>query len=143
MGPGARVLDVGTGSGILVIAAVLLGALSGVGLDIDPCALWEAKENARINGVADRIEFLGIPPGELNGHFDLILANLRFPTLIRFAEAFSSLLTLRGKLVVSGFRSQETQTLLPGYEKAGLSPIFEKSVQDWMVLVFSRPLGIN
>ena len=92
-----------------------------------------------------RLEVFEIPLKELNGHFDLILANLRFPTLVHFAKKLSSLLTPRGKLVVSGFRSQEMEILLPEYEKAGLSPIFENSVQDWMVLVFSpaRRNGLN
>ena len=61
LGQGVKVLDVGTGSGILAIAALLLGADTGLGIDIDPCALWDARRNAHLNGLGGRLRIYDVP----------------------------------------------------------------------------------
>ncbi len=70
-------LDIGTGSGILAITAIKLGAESAAGLDTDPCSLYEARANAVINGLEDKFHICGCDLGDINESFDLIAANLR------------------------------------------------------------------
>ena len=138
LGSAARVLDVGTGSGILAVAALLLGAASALGLDIDPSALWEAKKNARINGLQDRMRVVDTPLENLNPAFELILANLRLPTLVRLAPQLSRLLADGGRLVVSGLRLSERETLLRALADVRLVPVRENSEQGWVAMVFGR-----
>lgn len=110
-----RVLDIGTGSGVLAIAALKLGALSATGLDIDPCALFEATENAAINGVSERITIADQPLESLKTTYDLILANLRTPTLYAILPVLQRLCTLEGYLILSGIHSNELDPLVSRY----------------------------
>lgn len=135
LGPGAKILDVGTGSGILAIAALLLGADNGVGIDIDPCALWEARRNAHLNGLGGRLIINDIPLPSLKGEFDLILANLRRPSLERFSSEFRRLLKKKGLMVITGIRPEERDELLQSYRSIGLAPRRESTAQGWMALV--------
>lgn len=111
----ARVLDVGTGSGILAVAAALLGARKVVGLDRDPVAVRCAREAATAHRVADRVE---VRPGDFRapdaarGCFDLVLANLSGRLLRDFASFAAPRLARRGRVVISGFlRSQAPEVL--------------------------------
>ena len=130
-----RVLDIGTGSGVLAIAAVLCGAAVAVGLDIDPCAIWEARHNATINGLEDRVRILDAPLESLDGRFDLILANLRMPTLIRLARQIDRLLAPDGALVVSGIRPEEQAVLVKSYGAMGAAPVWQATTQGWSAMV--------
>ena len=86
--PGGSVLDVGTGTGILAIAALKLGAASGLGVDPDPNSVAAAIENARMNGIADRLQVLaGSVDDAPRGTSDLVVANLLAPLLKRLADS--------------------------------------------------------
>jgi ribosomal protein L11 methyltransferase len=74
--PGDRVLDAGCGSGVLAVAAVLLGAASAVAVDIDADAVRITKVNAEANGVSERVEASTTPIPDVTGPFDLVLANI-------------------------------------------------------------------
>ena len=134
------ILDIGTGSGVLAIAAVLCGGAAAVGLDIDPCAVWEARHNAAINGLADRVRILDAPLESIEGRFDLILANLRMPTLTRLATEIGDRLSSGGALVISGFRPEEQDGLVKGYAITGLEPVWRESAQGWSAMVL-RSVG--
>lgn len=103
---GRRVIDVGTGSGVLAIAARMLGAVSVVGVDYDPDALQNARENAGRNGVS--IEFV---EADLDGwraaKADLVVANLTGGVLQRYADVLRGLVVPGGTLIVSGFSPEE------------------------------------
>jgi len=84
------ILDAGTGSGVLAIAAALLGKSDGleremIAIDIDPTALENARANARLNGVERSIRFSSVPLESIHRHFDLIMANILSGTLIELA----------------------------------------------------------
>ena len=126
-----RVLDIGTGSGVLAIAALKLGALSATGLDIDPCSLFEATENAAINGVAERITIANQPLESLGTTYDLILANLRTPTLYAILPDLKRLCALEGYLVLSGIQTEELDPLVSQYASQSFQPLGEQHEDGW------------
>jgi ribosomal protein L11 methyltransferase len=111
-GKAAAMLDIGTGTGILAIAAVKLGLAGAVGLDIDAAACHEAVENVRRNRLGESIL---IAVGDLEAlkpaRFDVIAANLRPPTLARLMPAMAARTTENGYWILSGFRPEETAVL--------------------------------
>ncbi len=100
--PGATVLDVGCGTGVLAIAALKLGAGNVRAVDVSAAAVESTRDNARRNGVADRLEVDLTPAAELGGAHDLVLANILAPTLIALAPDLRRLTAPGGRLVVSG-----------------------------------------
>ncbi|WP_373497781.1 50S ribosomal protein L11 methyltransferase [Desulfococcus sp.] len=136
--PDAAALDVGTGSGILAIAALMLGIRRGVGVDIDPCAVDEAKRNAALNGLSERLSIGAVPIGEIRGTFALITANLRFPTLRRILTEMLRLSAPRAAWVVSGIRSGEVRPLREEYAACGLECRWQAEEKDWAALAFER-----
>jgi ribosomal protein L11 methyltransferase len=135
---GARVLDVGCGSGILAIAAMRLGALSALGLDTDPIAIEATLANARRNRLARRIvaRVGSLPSGQ--PPFDVVLANLIAGVLIELAPALREELRVGGSLVASGIFIDRQDGVREAFESVGLS-IEERAVEgDWVALVARR-----
>lgn len=130
-----RVLDVGTGNGVLAIAALLLGAGAATGVDIDPQACHEARINAEHNGVAERFVIVSGPVQAVGeAAFDLVLANLRPPTLAALLPVLGSLVAAGGWLILSGFRADEQPTLerlLP----LGIGVVWREKDRDWAATV--------
>lgn len=105
---GAHVVDVGTGSGVLAIAAAKLGAARVLGVDNDPDALQNARENVERNGVEDVVELREADLGALEaGTADVVLANLTGAVLQRFAPNLTRLVRPGGHLIASGFGPDE------------------------------------
>lgn len=132
-------LDVGTGSGILIIAAVRLGAQRGLGIDIDGCARMAAAENVRINHLEDRIRIGDTAVDALaraGVRYDLVIANLRTPTLIHLGTHLSALVRPEGYLVVSGIQDDECRVLEQTYGKKGLYKRWQTEEKGWCGLVF-------
>lgn len=128
-------LDVGTGSGILAIAAVRHGMDSALGVDTDPLSLYEAQENVFLNGLASKIEIR--ETWEASPQWNLVAANLRPPTLLELSGAFVSCLMEQGVLVLSGMRHDEMAFLAPVY--AGqLEELERKTEKGWGCLVFRK-----
>lgn len=109
-----ELLDVGTGSGILAIAALLLGAKRAVGVDIDAQSVKTAGENAQINGVADRVEFkVGDLADKVSGKYDIVCANIVADVVIRLFDNIADFMKDDGILIVSGIidmRAEEVET---------------------------------
>lgn len=107
-----KVLDIGTGSGVLAIAAALLGAGWCLGIDVDTAACFEARRNVDANGV---IEKVGLVAGTLdavgNKRYDLLLGNLRPPTLKSLMPRMAELLRKNGWWILSGFRPDEVESV--------------------------------
>jgi len=101
------VLDIGCGSGVLAIAAVKLGARAAVGIDVDPDALENAKENATLNELGDRVEFKLGDFREMSLRADIVTANLTGGLLERSAAQLAATVEPGGYLVVSGFMDVE------------------------------------
>ena len=142
MRPGDRVLDLGTGSGILAIAAAKLGAARVLALDIDPLAVKAARQNADANGVSDRLDVRedtlsdsDVPPEP----FDLIVANISGLTIERLAPDFACSLQRGGILVASGFLAEAVAGLGRAFRDVGLTIdcVLEDGV--WRAIVARRP----
>jgi ribosomal protein L11 methyltransferase len=100
--PGATVLDVGCGSGVLAIAACVLGASTADAIDLNPAALDVVPANAAANGVADLVHASTTPLSEVDGTFDIVLANILAPTLIELADDLRRVTGPGGLLIISG-----------------------------------------
>lgn len=131
------VLDVGTGSGILAIAAQLLGARAVTAVDTDPVALENSRENAALNGLDRAIRFSAAPVAALRGRFDLITANILSTTLIELAPTLTRLLGAEGRLVLGGILEREAQAVIRAYRPA-LRCWRARSARGWTTLVMAR-----
>ena len=136
--PDTTLLDIGTGSGVLAISALKLGIHQATGTDMDPCAIAEAGENARINGLSQRFAVLDVPAEEINGQFHLIAANLRYPTLARLSPYIASHLCGMGAAVLSGIREEETKEVIRIYAGLNLECRWEATEDRWAGLVLSK-----
>jgi len=130
---GEAVLDVGCGSGILGIAARLLGAVCVVAVDVDPVAVRVARENAAVNGVS--IEASTTPVERVDGRYDLVLANIRGPILIPMAGALAARLAPRGALVLSGLLVEEEAEVREAFDRE-LAYEGRRVEGDWLALVY-------
>ncbi len=132
-----RAVDIGTGSGILAIAAASLGAARVLALDIDACARTEALHNVRLNPKAVAVVHVTDSAAEsLDERFDLIMANLRLPTLAGLVGWVRNCLSPRGCVVVSGCREEEWPHLVGIYDAKGLHPLWQNASRGWAGGVF-------
>ena len=135
---GARVLDCGTGTGILSIVALKFGATQAVGYDIDEWSANNARHNAVINRVDDRFTSLLGDSSVLNtvdGTFDLVLANINRNILLADMPRFISKMHNGSTLILSGFYTTDVQILIDKAKTLGLSLVFQDSDQDWACIV--------
>lgn len=134
-----RVLDVGTGSGILAIGAALLGAKHLVAFDNDEVSVDTAKVNAERNKVGFIHFFVGAMPeakDELKGTFDLVLANILADPLIEMSGSLSSLLSPGGTLVLSGLMLDQAERVGAAYVAQGKRLVLREDEGEWSALVF-------
>jgi ribosomal protein L11 methyltransferase len=139
------VIDLGSGTAILSIAALKLGARHALGVDIDPEAVDAAKENAAVNGVEARLELgTGSLANILKGDFSirrarLVLANILAPVLARLLdEGLAGLLTGDGALVLSGILAEQSPEVETAARKQRLRLVERLQVGDWVALWFER-----
>jgi ribosomal protein L11 methyltransferase len=140
--PGARVLDVGTGSGVLATAAALLGASAVHGVDIEPVAVRSARENAERNGVAEivRIEQGSVGDGEpFLGAYDLVVANIIARILIELAPSLAKTVHPGGTLVLGGIIDVKEDTVRDAFDDVGLTLVRREESEDWVSLVYRKP----
>ncbi len=133
-----RILDIGTGSGVLLILGLFLGIHRGVGTDLDPCALFEAQENLSINGFEKRATVSDQGLETLKGSFELVSANLRYPTLMGMAGPIARLTTDDAILVLSGIRAEERIGLKGRYAKAGFHCFWEETKSGWSGILLEK-----
>jgi ribosomal protein L11 methyltransferase len=134
-----RVLDVGCGSGILAIAAVLLGARRAEGLDTDPLAVRATLDNAERNGLAGRVTArVGTLPPDAATGYPLILANLVAAVLVSLAPRLAAHLTARGKLLASGIIEPKAPAVEEAMVRAGLRVDERLSDGEWVTLRLGR-----
>ena len=137
----ARLLDVGCGSGVLAVAAGLLGAGELVGVDTDPIAIEATLANARRNRLARRVRAWqgSVPSGA--GPFDLVAANLVASLLITLAPGLRDELRLGGRLLASGIFVDREGDVRSAFAAAGLVIVGRESEGDWVALDVERPAG--
>jgi ribosomal protein L11 methyltransferase len=139
---GCRVLDFGSGSGILAIAAVRLGADHAVGIEVDADALPIAEENARRNGVADRATFLlgdAAELGPLVGPAELVCANILRTANVLLLPAIRDALVPAGIAIFSGMEQAEAPLFRPVLAAAGWQLVDECQDTDWWAVAARRP----
>jgi ribosomal protein L11 methyltransferase len=134
--PGANVLDVGTGTGVLAIAAKRLGAGRVVATDNDPISVELAIENAEENGVAE-IAVCGEPVEKIVGTFDLVVANIVANTLVDLAPAIAR--KVGRELVLAGVLSPQREQVESAYLSQGLLSAGAQSIGEWVRLDLRRP----
>jgi ribosomal protein L11 methyltransferase len=133
---GKRVLDLGTGSGVLAIAAAKLGAASVLGVDDDPDAVDAARKNVTLNDVAVRIERADIKTAETEPA-DVVVANLTGALLVRFADGVMRHATPGGLLILSGFTEDERFSV--GHAFRALETVRDDREDGWIGLTLRRP----
>ena len=135
-----RVLDIGTGTGVLAIAAAKALRVPVLASDIDPEAVRIARENARLNGIAPFLEYLhaaglGAPRFGTRAPFDLVFANILLPPLKRLAAPMRPLLAPGAYVVLSGLLAAQEQAALAAYRPHGLTLVRRIPLGEWVTLV--------
>ncbi|ADO69520.1 50S ribosomal protein L11 methyltransferase [Stigmatella aurantiaca] len=133
--PGASVLDVGTGTGVLAIAAKKLGAGRVVGTDNDPTSVELAHENAAVNDTPD-VELSGKGLEQVPGTFDLVVANILANTLIALAPLIAP--KVKERLVLAGVLAPQKAEVEAAYRAQGLTPEPGAAQGEWVRLDFHR-----
>jgi ribosomal protein L11 methyltransferase len=130
-------LDVGTGTGILAMGAALLGYSEVVAIDNDPEAVRVAAENVTINRLDARIRLSTSSVDQVQGCFDVVMANIQALPLIDLAPALVSKLSSTGRLVLSGILLEQRELVVTAYDRHGLHLASERSAGEWCLLEFS------
>jgi len=128
-------LDVGTGSGVLALAALLMGVPRAVGLDIDADALKIAAEHARLNNLADRLQLVLGGPDVVDGAWPLVVANVLAAPLIEMAPVLVRRVGRHGRLILSGIPLSLQFEVGQTYQRLGMRHIRSETRAGWTVLV--------
>jgi ribosomal protein L11 methyltransferase len=132
--PGA-LLDVGTGSGVLALAALLMGVPRALGLDLDAEALRAAAENARLNVLDRRLQLVRGGPDAVAGTWPLVVANLLAAPLVELAPVLVRRVGHHGRLVLSGIPSSVESDVDRAYRRLGMQRVRAQSRAGWSALV--------
>jgi ribosomal protein L11 methyltransferase len=129
------VLDVGTGSGVLALAALILGVRRAVGLDIDADALKIAAEHALLNNMVDRLELLLGGPDAVSGVWPLVVANVLAAPLIEMAPVLVRRAESGGRLILSGIPWSLESEVRRIYQHLGMRHVRSEGRAGWTVVV--------
>lgn len=139
---GAHLLDVGTGTGVLAIAAIKLGAATAIGIDSDEWAYANAKENAALNGVSERLDVrlgdLSVVPER---GFDCIVANIQKTVIEEMLPGLCARLGEGGQLMLSGLLCTEGSAMHEKLTSFGLAVVDDRSEGEWIALAAVWPPG--
>ena len=134
-------VDIGTGCGVLAVTAARLGVGHIYAVDLDPCAVFEAKANVRLNGVEAQVDVSGHSFAEIPSIFDLVLANLRTPTLLDLRKLIAKKTAQRSALVFSGMKADECEGLRAAYAKSGFFLSEKRQEKGWCSLYLIRSVS--
>ncbi len=133
------VLDIGTGSGILAIASLLLGAESAIGVDIDALSVKTANENALRNGVGEKAKFIhGDLAEKISGKYDIVCANIIADVVIRLLDNVENYMNEGGKLIVSGIIDIRVNDVLKAIKEKGFNIEKEVTKEEWYAFVLTK-----
>lgn len=137
-----KIIDMGTGTGILSIVSVLHGAESAIGIEIDEAAYVNAVENIELNSVQDKISILHGDASILeqyeDGKFDIVLANINRNVILSDIEKYSRVLKSGGKMLLSGFYYNEIPMLIEKAKEYSLTKAYSKEDNNWALLVLNK-----
>ena len=137
--PGADVLDVGTGSGILALVAVLLGAKSAWGVDNDPEAVTAANENVDANALAGKVKIDATPLDDIDGRYPIVVANILAEALIEMARPLSRRVAPGGTIILSGILAHLGPKVAEAYRGQGFPEPEVRRDGEWVCLVARAP----
>ena len=136
---GMKVLDVGSGTAVLAITAVKLGARCAAAVDNDEWCYKNGKENCELNGVENKIDVkLGVIQDVSEKDFDLITANIQKNVLIDIASELKDRLSRNGILILSGLLASDEDEIKNEYEKLGLNMIDKEQMGEWISVVLNK-----
>ena len=135
---GKRVLDVGSGTGILAIMAHLLEAVEVEAFDIDDWCVDNGNENFDLNGLQTRMGLGTIRTVRPQGLFEIVLANINKNVLLDEMEIYAGLLSTKGFLLLSGFYTEDIEDLLAVAQPLGLALIKKSSKDNWAALILQK-----
>jgi ribosomal protein L11 methyltransferase len=133
-------LDVGTGSGILLIAARLLGVREGWAVDTDERVGPEVRRNLALSGFSEDVRFLLGTPADVAGEFGLVVANITAPVLTEFAADLRRLTSPGGHLILSGMLAGEAEAVLTAIERSGWDKFATLETEGWVAAWLKRPV---
>lgn len=137
--PGQRLLDVGTGTGILGMAALLFGAGDVLGIDNDPEAVAAAEQNVRYNCLQDRMQVSQAPLSSLHEPFAMVVANIIHDVLIDLADDLARLTADGGTLILAGILAgEQADNIIDVFSAHGLHPAGRDSRLEWVALCFNK-----
>ena len=137
---GNDLLDIGTGSGVIAILAVKLGAGRVVGTENDPVALEAARRGTELNEIPDwRIEWRLEQPEQVTGEFELVIANILLNTLEELAPQIARKVAHGGRLVLSGLLAAQGDAAVKAYVAQGLIPAGRKEREGWLRVELVKP----
>lgn len=128
-------LDVGTGSGVLALSALMLGVPHVLAIDVDPDALRTVAENARLNGLAERLKIAQGGPESVAGTWPLVFANILAAPLIEMAPLLIRRVGHRGSLVLSGIPQSVEPDVTEAYTRLGMHRLSTQKRAGWVALV--------
>jgi ribosomal protein L11 methyltransferase len=136
---GMKVLDVGSGTGILAIASVKLGAKRAIAVDFDEICMENCKENCFLNGVENSVEVLA---GEIHyvkeNEFDLILANIQKNVLLEIAKEIKIKSRKNGIVILSGLLKEDEESIIRNYTLVGFQFTEKLILDEWIALLFQN-----
>lgn len=134
----SKILDAGTGTGILSIAAGKLGATNITGVDINAEFIREAKENILLNGLYDVIDLFHCPVEDIQGQFNLIFANLYGSLLQKISSFLAKILISDGWLIAGGINLLQSRIIVSSFESYGLRKFSHYSDEEWYVAILRK-----
>ncbi len=141
---GGTLLDIGTGTGILGMAALLFGAGRVTAVDNDPEAVRAAGENIRRNGLSSRMEIAGTDIKEIEAHFDIVVANIVHDVLLQLADELARLTRAGGALILSGLlEGVQSRNLQYCFEQKGFHLVEKRTAGPWSGLLLEKPVPAN
>lgn len=139
-----KALDIGTGSGVLAIAAAALNVERVEGIDIDPTACHEAKKNIKLNGFVDSVTISRLPLDAFYGQqFKLLLANLRPPTILKLIPSMLKVSSSKVVWIISGCRQKEKSRIIDQLPQDLSNIIWQEDQNNWSAFAVKRSLGLK
>jgi ribosomal protein L11 methyltransferase len=132
-GPAARLLDVGCGSGVLLLAGAAAGAKFAVGLDLSGPAVLTTRENARANGLAGALQVIRGSTECLRGSFEVMLGNLPWAVQMDKVGEFTRLAAPGARLILSGFKDTQEDQLQESYQRRGWLLERRSTRDEWVM----------
>jgi ribosomal protein L11 methyltransferase len=134
---GAKVLDIGSGTGVLGITAALLGANKAIGIDNDEWCLLNGTENIKLNHIEDKVEIrLAEIDQVIENEFDLIVANINKHILLDIAGDIKAKIKKTGTLILSGLLITDETEITTKYVSLGFSKVASNQMDEWCALIF-------